>query len=205
MLLRSHVIPGFQGNRCAWNAACCKMKSEAAQEEMQMFNPGTMVRKRNIKERRIDLGRKRMRGRERTSACMREKQRKKEERKWVKSYQFLPMFRRKYVFIISFTFDYIPFVTEISAPPCETPLCREPLPGSLSRCRKHPSSMLFSRDKCPWYGAAGRVQSACCMHVCVRVCVYVRAFRFARARILFFHGVARTALIKIDYAVHYCS
>lgn len=34
---------------------------------------------------------------------------------WVsqKSYQFLPTFK-EYVFIISFTFDYIPFVTEIS-------------------------------------------------------------------------------------------
>lgn len=39
---------------------------------------------------------------------------------------FLPTFRKKYVFIISFIFDYIPFVIEISAPLRESPLCRKP-------------------------------------------------------------------------------
>lgn len=40
---------------------------------------------------------------------------------------FLPTFRKKYVFIISFIFDYIPFVIEISAPLRESPLCRKPI------------------------------------------------------------------------------
>jgi len=39
---------------------------------------------------------------------------------------FLPTFRKKYIFIISFIFDYIPFVIEISAPLRESPLCRKP-------------------------------------------------------------------------------
>ena len=42
---------------------------------------------------------------------------------------------KKYVFIISFIFDYIPFVIEISAPLRESPFCREPS-VALSRCRK---------------------------------------------------------------------
>lgn len=42
---------------------------------------------------------------------------------------------KKYVFIISFIFDYIPFVIEISAPLRESPFCREP--SVALSCRKH--------------------------------------------------------------------
>lgn len=80
-----------------------------------MFNPETIDRKENT--RSVGFGRVWEWEGERKRYFFNE---------WVNSYQFLPTFRRKYVFIVSFIFDYIPFVTEILAPSCESPLCQEP-------------------------------------------------------------------------------
>lgn len=56
-----------------------------------------------------------------------------------KSYQFLPTFR-EYVFIISFTFDYIPFVTEISAPREIPPLCPKNRAFAMPKTSPRPQS-----------------------------------------------------------------
>jgi len=58
--------------------------------------------------------------------CVNEKERDTFSMSESKVTIFLPTFRKKYVFIISFIFDYIPFVIEISAPLRESPPCRKP-------------------------------------------------------------------------------
>lgn len=88
---------------------------------MQMFNPETIVQEGKheapvLGEKECESEREGEGEREKDTFSMSES----------KSYQFLPTFRRKYVFIISFIFDYIPFITEILAPSREPPLCQEP-------------------------------------------------------------------------------
>lgn len=108
-------------------APCCDHIESEAREEMQTFNPETTVGKESTKRR---IG-KREKERERMCVYMCEWEKKEKEKDTFSMSEskvtiFLPTFRKKYVFIISFIFDYIPFVIEISAPSRESPLCRKP-------------------------------------------------------------------------------
>lgn len=106
-------------------APCCGYIEREAREEMQTFNPETTVGKKST---RCRIGWRE----EKKRVCVRmcEWERKKERDTFSMSESkvtiFLPTFRKKYVFIISFIFDYIPFVIEISAPSRESPFCRKP-------------------------------------------------------------------------------
>lgn len=106
-------------------APCCDYIEREAQEEIQTFNPETTVGMESTKRR---IGREREGEKECVRMCEWESKKERDTFSMSESKVtiFLPTFRKKYVFIISFIFDYIPFVIEISAPLRETPFCRKP-------------------------------------------------------------------------------
>lgn len=125
-------------------APCCDYIEREAQEEIQTFNPETTVGMESTKRR---IGREREGEKECVRMCEWESKKERDTFSMSESKVtiFLPTFRKKYVFIISFIFDYIPFVIEISAPLRETPFCRKP---SIA-LRDVSTSIIY--NKFPWY------------------------------------------------------
>lgn len=148
-------------DRCASLVAII---SKEAREEIQTFNPETTVEKRSKKKPD-------WLEREKDTFSMSES----------KVTNFYLRLEKKYVFIISFIFDYIPFVIEISAPLRESPFCQEPS-VALSRCRKYLVDQ-FCRQFC------GKFLRYSAAETC--------AFQFKP----FFYRTARSTLIKVNYAI----